>query len=399
MTDIDYDPKSIALAVAPKIPALLSMIGSSYIIYTVASDAKKRKKIYHRIMFSLSCCDFVTSIIFFLGTWMIPRGTVGQFGPVYGASGNHGTCVASGFLTQFVVSSPLYNATLSLYYLLMVRYNWKERDLVKIEPIIHGIPICFGLGTAIAAAALNVYGSVDWLCWINPNPPQSNTKIYQWSFLFGPLFFCVIFVTTAMILLYRAMRKRERVVEKYAFESSMNINASFAAASNPRRSTALTKNKTKGKTKCSTEIAVQGILYVGGFYICWFFPTLQRIIELTQETRKNYYPLQFLDSFLLPLQGLFNALVYLRPKFQAYRKKHPEVSCCRSLFRTTTNASTSRYSSNYSTSPVETDAECGEGNDYEAAMDNLSNIDDEEDAILDDDEKKEPTELEARTPF
>jgi hypothetical protein len=68
MTDVDYDPKSITLAVAPKIPALLSMVGSAYIIYTVASDAKKRKKIYHRIMFSLSCCDFVTSFMFFLGT-------------------------------------------------------------------------------------------------------------------------------------------------------------------------------------------------------------------------------------------------------------------------------------------------------------------------------------------
>jgi magnesium-transporting ATPase (P-type) len=207
---------------------------------------------------------------------MIPKGTVGQFGPVYGASGNHGTCAASGFLTQFIVSSPLYNATLAFYYLLMVRYNWKERDLVKIEPIIHGIPLCFGLGTAIAAAVLDVYGSVDWLCWINPDPPQPNTKIYQWTFLFGPVFLCVIFITTVMVLLYRAMRKQERVVEKYAFESSMTINSSFAtvtaaaaAASNSGRSTfSRTKSKMKKKTKCSTEIAIQGMLYVGGFYIC-----------------------------------------------------------------------------------------------------------------------------------
>ena len=198
-----------------------------------------------------------------------------------------------------------------------------------------------------------------------------------------------------MVLLYQAMRKQERAVEKYNFESS--ICASSVVFSNPERPATHAKNKTKGKTKCSTAIAIQGMLYVGGFYICWFFPTLQRIIELTQETRKNYYPLQFLDTALLPLQGLFNALVYLRPKFQAYRKKHPEVSCWRSLFRTTTNASASRFSSNYTTSPAEADAESGEENDNEVAMDNLSNID-EEDAILDD-ETKEPTELEARTPF
>jgi hypothetical protein len=122
---------------------------------------------------------------------MIPKGTVGQFGPVYGASGNHGTCAASGFLTQFIVSSPLYNATLAFYYLLMVRYNWKERDLVKIEPIIHGIPLCFGLGTAIAAAVLDVYGA--WIGSVGLTPIHLNPipKFISGRFCLGQ-FFCAL---------------------------------------------------------------------------------------------------------------------------------------------------------------------------------------------------------------
>jgi hypothetical protein len=349
MTDVDYDPRSITLAVAPKIPALLSIIGSSYIVYTVASDARKRKKIYHRIMLSLSCCDIIASTAYFLGTWMIPKGTEGQFGPVYGASGNDGTCTASGFVTQFAVASPLYNATLAFHFLLMFRYDWKDCDMVKIEPILHGIPVCFAFGTAIAAAVLNLYGSVDWLCWINPDPPQQNTKIYQWAFLFGPIFICIVFISTVMILLYRAMRTQERIVEKYAFER--NVALTDAAADDDRRKSFMSRmsmrlssgsvntgrNKKKKKKNSSTEIAIQGMLYVGAFYITWFFPTLQRIIELSQTTRKNYFALQFLDSFLLPLQGFFNAMIYCRPKFQKYLKDHPELSCCLSVFHTLAN--------------------------------------------------------------
>jgi hypothetical protein len=350
MTNVDYDPESIALAVAPKIPALLSIIGSSYIVYTVASDARKRKKIYHRIMLSLSCCDIIASTAYFLGTWMIPKGTEGDFGPVYGASGNDGTCTASGFVVQFAVASPLYNATLAFYFFLIFRYDWKECDMVKIEPILHGIPLCFAFGTAIAAAVLNLYGSVDWLCWINPDPPQPHIKIYQWAFLFGPIFICIVFISTVMILLYRAMRTLERNVEKYAFERSVALTD--AAADNTQRKSFLSRmwrsfssgSVTTGRNKKkngSTEVAIQGMLYVGAFYITWFFPTLQRIIELCQTTRERNFALQFLDTFLLPLQGFFNAMIYFRPKFRKYLENHPELSCCQSVFRTLANNSES----------------------------------------------------------
>ena len=57
-------------------------------------------------------------------------------------------------------------------------------------------------------------------------------------------------------------------------------------------------------------IAIQGILYVAAFYITWFFPTLQRVLELANVP--PYFALQALDTTLLPLQGLFNVLIYLR---------------------------------------------------------------------------------------
>lgn len=105
--------KSKIIAIAPKFPAVLSILGSSIIIRKVVSSPEKRKDVYHRIMFGLSCCDIIASLNYFTGTWLIPKGQVGGLGPVFMASGSKVTCSLSGFFTNFAVASPLYNGTLA----------------------------------------------------------------------------------------------------------------------------------------------------------------------------------------------------------------------------------------------------------------------------------------------
>lgn len=75
--------------------------------------------------------------------------------------------------------------------------------------------------------------------------------------------------------------------------------------------------------KKSKRIAVQGLLYVGAFYITWLFPTISRITELA--VGKNYFPIQFLDTFLIPLQGFINFLIYIRPHYLKYRGRGKTV--------------------------------------------------------------------------
>jgi len=79
----------------------------------------------------------------------------------------------------------------------------------------------------------------------------------------------------------------------------------------------------------SKKIAVQGLLYVVAFYITWLFPTISRITELVAG--KNYFPIQFLDTFLIPLQGFLNFLIYIRPRFLIYRKLHVNDGFWKSL--------------------------------------------------------------------
>ena len=79
----------------------------------------------------------------------------------------------------------------------------------------------------------------------------------------------------------------------------------------------------------SKQIAVQGILYVGAFYITWLFPTISRITELVAG--KNYFPIQFLDTFLIPLQGFLNFFIYIRPRFLNYRNQNVDAGFWKAL--------------------------------------------------------------------
>mmetsp|Transcript_22506 Transcript_22506/g.55690 ORF Transcript_22506/g.55690 Transcript_22506/m.55690 type:complete len:462 (-) Transcript_22506:89-1474(-) len=320
-----YTTESIALAVAPKVPALLSLAGSIYIVWSVLSAREKRGSIYHRLMLGLSVSDILSSHIYFLGTWLIPRGSSGPFGDVYMAFGTFETCQYSGFFNQLAIASPLYNVSLSIYYFLHIQRGWKENALKKVEPAFHIIPLVFAFGTAITAAVGEMYGNVFWTCWINPDPPQPYFQYFQWSFLFGPVWVCILIQLSVMVTLWWTMRKQERLISR-KYELKAPTTATIPAETNGTRVRANRRKRQSinDEGKYSSRIAVQGSLYVLVFCITWFFPTVQRISELANG--QNYFAIQALDTTLLPLQGFFNVLIYMRPKYTTYRRKYPDLT-------------------------------------------------------------------------
>jgi hypothetical protein len=110
---------------------------------------------------------------------------------LYGAKGNYFSCKLQGAMIQLGLTSVFYNALLSIYFLLMVKYNWREQHFLKFRRWVH-LPLNL-LGIGMAAGAAPFYSPQFAVCYIVQPPVATN-----WL----PLsFFYTLPVTSALFIL------------------------------------------------------------------------------------------------------------------------------------------------------------------------------------------------------
>lgn len=80
----------------------------------------------------------------------------------------------------------------------------------------------------------------------------------------------------------------------------------------------------ENKTSLTTRAFVQSSLYVGVFLLTYSVPTIQGILGLLKLS--SPISLDFAGAILVPLSGLFNILIYTRPKVQVVQEIVPDVS-------------------------------------------------------------------------
>jgi hypothetical protein len=224
------------LAILPKVSGALSCFFSAVMIYIILRDKTKRSRTYHRLMLGISCCDMSASFWLALSTWPIPEG-----GGLW-AVGNDTTCNLQGFFTQFGIASSFYNASLSFYYLLVVRYGWKEHQLKWVERLFfHSIPLLWGLVSAIAGLSIGVYGNASLWCWVSPLYQK-----FRWTAFYGPLWVMIGIVTINSLLVLDHVRKIEIMAQRHRFQERIQ-----------RRS------------RRTRDFANQSFMYAGAFYFNW----------------------------------------------------------------------------------------------------------------------------------
>jgi hypothetical protein len=79
-------------------------------------------------------------------------------------------------------------------------------------------------------------------------------------------------------------------------------------------------------------VAKQGLWYLFPFYATWVFPVATEITEMA--TAQYFNPMVILVAFFLPFQGALNFIIYMRPRFIKYRKKHQSWNICYIIYRT-----------------------------------------------------------------
>lgn len=202
------------LAILPKCTGLLSSLFSLYVIYTIVHDTKRRSRIYHRLLLGISLCELSTALWTGLSTWPIPTSSSSP----YGAVGNIATCTVQGFWLQFGIAGPCYNASLSFYYLFVIRYGYKETQLEFWERYcFHIIPLLWGIISSLIGLYLRVYGSVSLWCWV-----PTSYWIFRYLAFEGPLWCVIAIVTMNISMVYTHVRKVDKAAQKHRlFQNSL----------------------------------------------------------------------------------------------------------------------------------------------------------------------------------
>lgn len=310
-----FTARHVALAVIPHITGVLSLLGSTFIVVDVVR--LKFKSVYHRLLFGLAISDIIASVGLSLSTWPIPEEST----YAWGAIGNIQSCEFQGFLIQIGLATTLYNAFLSIYYVLLVRFNWRaeSRQMKTFEEVAHSLAVLLGLGTAVASLVLNLYNDANLFCWIAPHPLDcensitaedgvgtcvrgDNAWVYRMSFYFSWLWASAIVVTLSMGILCHAVYQQSKKMDRYRQEG-----------------------ESTNSWRRMRSVTVQSSLYILAFVVTALPVSVARIMQAKYNCTSTFFPLSLTTVTFFPLQGFWNALIYIRPRYLRYKEKRQKM--------------------------------------------------------------------------
>ena len=275
------------------------------IIYLVIKN--QRKTPYKRILLGLSVCDIIASTTYAISPFLLPQATSQRVW----ARGTDRSCSILGFLTQFAFSAIWYNGMLSFYYLLTVRFGVKTQTFARrFEPIIHIVCVGYNFVTALVGLILGFYSESELAqqCWIGYYPKDCGvtggcigTQI-GWAYGGGPVLIMFLAIITNNLLIYCFVR---RTIQK-------GKGASMRGSTHQQ--------------KRIQAVATQAFLYVGTFFMAYSWAFIIKVLESMGYKKKDeetLFPVLVLFSLLLPIQGVFNLMVYTRPNYLRVQQEFP----------------------------------------------------------------------------
>lgn len=364
-------------------PSILSLIGSSLILYSIRKAQKRTP--HRRIMFALSVCNLIATLGYLLEPFLVPISDAPDSWVF--AVGNDASCVMLGAISQFgIITQPMYLGFLSMYFLLTVKFGIRQRDFeAKYERRVHGFILTLAISTALAGILLGYFrpNMVSPGCWINP-PSATCENGHCREKLFALIFGAVPAITSLLaILISNGMlyvHVRNRVVEGQKktmshekklieFSSSLrNLEIPDSADGHPdelsskgdsnsddagvpsieyRRRMFATKSvsssslsamstmsqvngnvlrSTKKQWKRVRQVGRQALLYVGAFLLTFSWPFA--IYYLTSHDFGHregsgtvLFILSVFQALFLPSLGLINSIIFILPKYKSARKK------------------------------------------------------------------------------
>jgi len=225
---------------------------------------------------------------------MVPNEVINGFDPPPLATGTDGTCAAQAFMWNlFFYAGYGSNATLAITYWLTVCRGRTESKLKQCnwQFLLLGLPWLLGLIDAVVGTVFKFHSyNRLWFC-----ASLSDVKDpVRWRLLQFAAFFLVtnLVILLSMGALIRFVYVTEKKSKTYRRSSSIS-------------------NISRSK---STLVTAQGIWFI----VAYMAVVLPSLFTLVTTPTPEYIVFM---ACLHPLQGLFNAFVYFRPKYESERRR------------------------------------------------------------------------------
>jgi hypothetical protein len=311
----DYSPQVKTLIILPKVTGGLSMLGSAYIFQDVVRTHKKRgDSVYHRILMGMSVFDFTASLMNFLSSWPTPADT-----GVYLAAGNTQTCTAAGFFNELGNTvTPVYNASLCMYYVLIIRKSWGERKISRYEALFHAAPLTIGWTFSLVALGFKTFNPAGWNCWLASYPKGCSTEegtctrgqhvlIFRWMH-YVIIWSAVLVVTAGMLVIWYGVYQQERATahltnhrrasvappsaSPHAYrggrssgsnsvpggDAASSKGGTSASAAGTSAGSSTVRRRTSAPVSKARKVMMQAFYFCGAMYLTWIFTTVRTCI-------------------------------------------------------------------------------------------------------------------------
>ena len=360
--------QSISLFFTPSISGCISSFASITLIVSIFRSNLKLSNVYRRLIFFLSVFDIILSITHALSSLPMPAGTI------WGAIGNDVTCGMQGFFTTVgLCGTVLYSLSLTVYFLLVVKYDMSEARIKKcVEPFLHAIPLLYSFGVSTYIYATNNYNAEGRICWIETKPPNckndpeveclssGNPVVLEWIGGALPLFGVFLANCTILAVIWWSYRSQVRINQSYASAFAQpntapqaiqsdeeeqagscclffltkqcpiirNCKNSQSNISHQRRTSVLAEylsRPSRASARRLEEIVNRAAAYVAAYLFSFMFSLIYRVVS-AHVSGPTPFIIILLARFFFPLQGFFNVLVYTYPHVVSYRRNNTECN-------------------------------------------------------------------------
>jgi len=203
------------------------------------------------------------------------------------------------------------------------------------EPFLHAFTILWSIGGGVFLWVSKNYNFDGFQCIIYPGPETCedvldvecgrgrNALKYRMLFLALPTGIAFIIIFFSMFKLGSSFVDQRKQLQQSVARSPSGIPSDNVATLD--ESAFIDPGQS-----ISTRVIKQAIFYTLAFFITYISSPIHTALYMRG---KSVFPLRIMTAILLPLQGFFNSLVYIRPRAISYRNLHPETSVCEATFR------------------------------------------------------------------